>query len=94
MITAGIAALIALIASPTASAIALTKVKIATFVNYLAKHDINALSIQEDLDRCWNDRLMLFMILSKLLGEVLSLRVRHLECHAKYQWLVLLLKFT
>ena len=52
LIIAGIAALITLRASTTASAIALTQeVKTATFVNYLAKYVTNALSNQEDLDR-------------------------------------------
>ena len=45
LIIAGIAALITLIASTTASAIALTQeVKTATFVNHLAKNVTNALS--------------------------------------------------
>ena len=49
---ASIAALITLLASTTASAIALTQeVKTATFVNHLAKNVTNVLSIQEDLDR-------------------------------------------
>lgn len=52
LIIAGIAALITLIPSTTASAIALTQeVKTATYVNYLAKYVTNALSNQEDLDR-------------------------------------------
>ena len=68
LIIAGIAALIALIASTTASAIALTQeVKTANFVNHLAKNVTNVLSIQEDLDRDWKNRLMLFMRLFKLL---------------------------
>ena len=49
LIIAGIAALITLIPSTTASAIALTQeVKTATFVNHLAKNVTNVLSIQED----------------------------------------------
>ena len=50
-IIASIAALITLIASTTASAITLTQVTTATFVNHLAKNATNVLSIQEDLDR-------------------------------------------
>ena len=52
LIIAGRAALITLIASTTASAITLTQVKTATFANHLTKTVSNALSIQEDLDRC------------------------------------------
>ena len=52
LIIVGIAALITLIASNTAFAIALTQeVRTATFVNYLAKNVISALSFQEDSDR-------------------------------------------
>ena len=51
LIIAGIAALIALIASTTASAIALTQeVKTTNFANHLAKNVTNVLSIKEDLD--------------------------------------------
>ena len=67
LIIAGIAALITLIASNTASAIALTQeVKTATFVNHLAKNVTNVLNIQEDLDRRLEQQI-LSMILFKLL---------------------------
>ena len=52
LIIARRAALVALIAGTTASAIASTQeVKTAPFVNHLSNNVTNALSIQEDLDR-------------------------------------------
>lgn len=83
LIIAGIAALIILIASTNASVIALTQeVKTATFVN-LANNVTNALSIQEDLDKCLEQRI--YDTIQIIRREVQSLRVRsHLECHAKY----------
>ena len=59
LIIAGIAALITLRASTTASAITLTQVKTATFANHLTKTVSNALSIQEDLDRRLEQQMML-----------------------------------
>jgi hypothetical protein len=59
LIPAGTAALITVTASTTASAIVLMQeVKTATFVNHLAKDNTNALSTQEDLDRCLEHRLI------------------------------------
>jgi len=89
LIIAGIAALVTLIASATASAVALMQeVKTATFVNYLAKNVTNALCIQKGLDRRserWTDAL--YATIQVIGEEIQSFRVRsHLQCHTKYQW--------
>ena len=89
MIIADIASLITLIASTTASAIALTQeVKTANFLNHLAKNVTNVLSIQEDLDRCLEQRIDALYDPIQIIGEqVQSLKRSHRECHAKYQWI-------
>ena len=77
--TAGIAALIKLIASTTASAIALTQEgKTATFINNLAKTATNVLSIQEDLDRCLEQGIDVLYDTIQIIGEqAQSLKVRN-----------------
>ena len=78
MIIVGIAALITLIASTTASAIALTQeVEIATFVKHLAKYVTNVLSIQEDLDRHLEQRIDALYDTIQIIREVQTLRVRN-----------------
>ena len=78
LIIAGIAALITLIASTTASAIALTQeVKTANFVNHLAKNVTNVLSIQEDLDRHLEQQIdVLYNTIQTIREEFRSLRIR------------------
>jgi hypothetical protein len=90
LIIAGIAALITLIVSTTASVIVLTQeVKIATFVNHLEKKKItNLLSTQEDLDRRLEQQIDLLYDTIQIFGEeVQSVSVRsHLKSHTKYEW--------
>ena len=80
MIIAGIAALITLIASTTASAIALTQeVKTATFVNHLAKKVTQALSSRK-FRQTLEQRIDALMILFKLLER----RVRKKPSRVSY----------
>jgi hypothetical protein len=76
LIIAGIAALITLIASTTASAIALIQeVKTATFVNHLAKKKKVTKVLSTDA---------LYDTIQIIGEQVLSPKVRsHLKCHAK-----------
>jgi hypothetical protein len=90
LIVASITVLIILIASIITSAISLTQeVKAAKFLNDLANHVTNALSIQKDLDRPLEQRIDAPYDPIQTVGkEDQSLRVRnHLMCHGKFQWI-------
>ena len=64
------------------------EVRTATFVNYLAKNVISALSFQEDSDRHLEQQIDILIDTIQTTGEeAQSLRIRgHLKCHVKYQW--------
>ena len=85
LIIAGIAALIAFIATTTAAAVALSQeVQTATYVNQLSKNVTLVLGIQEDIvNRLEHKVNALYEVVQYLGDEVHGLKIRpHLKCHA------------
>lgn len=90
LLIAGIMALVTLIATSTAAAVALTQtVQTAHFVNNLSKNVSTALGTQEAIDNKVEEKLNALYDTVQYMGEeiqALKLRTR-LDCHASYKWI-------
>nr|UVF62131.1 MAG: envelope protein [Bat faecal associated retrovirus 1] len=87
LLVAGIAALVAIVATATTAAVALTQeIHTAQYVNQLAKNISIALGAQERIDRKIEQRLDVLEQTVLLIGDQLTaLKVRaNLPCHAEY----------
>ena len=86
----GITALIAIIASVTVSAVALSKeVHTASFVDQLSKNVSVALTTQEIIDRKIENKVNALEEAVLLIGqEVMNLQIKlSLRCHAEFKWM-------
>ena len=86
----GITALIAIIASLTVSAVALSKeVHTASFVDQLSKNVSVALTTQEVIDRKMENKVNALEEAVLLIGqEIIYLKIKlSLRCHAEFKWM-------
>ena len=86
----GITALIAIIASVTVSAVALSKeVHTASFVDQLSKNVSIALTTQEIIDRKIENKVNALEEAVLLIGqEIINLKIKlSLRCHAEFKWM-------
>ena len=86
----GITALIAIIASVTVSAVALSKeVHMASFVDQLSKNVSVALTTQEIIDKKIEDKVNALEESIPLMGqEITNLKIKlSLRCHAEFKWM-------
>ena len=90
----GITALIAIIASVTVSAVALSKeVHMASFVNQLSKNVSVALPMQEIIDKKIENKVNALEEAVLLMGqETTNLKIKlSLRCHAEFKWMCITL---
>ena len=86
----GVTALIAIIASVTVSAVALSKeVHTASFVDQLSKNVSIALTTQEIIDRKIENKVNALEEAVLLIGqEIINLKIKlSLRCHAEFKWM-------
>ena len=86
----GITALIAIMASVTVSAVALSKeVHTASFVNQLSKNVSVALTTQEIIDKKIENKVNALEEAVLLMGqEITNLKIKlSLRCHAEFKWM-------
>ena len=85
----GITALIAIIASVTVSAVALSKeVHMASFVNQLSKNVSVALTMQEIIDKKIENKVNALEGVLLMGQEITNLKIKlSLRCHAEFKWM-------